>query len=122
MVIMNEQLLLYRTCLFDSKHILSISLVVKNFSNISQIFHVARYAFQRKGMSRSNYQELRAYPCYPFSISVLEQEALSSFSKKHIMKLNINMKYKIIQFKNIKRCVPSSHNASITVSLHKTVK
>ena len=35
MVIMNERLLLYGAYLFDSKHILSISSVVKNFSNIS---------------------------------------------------------------------------------------
>ena len=35
MVIMNERLFLYRGYLFDSKHILSISSVVKNFSNIS---------------------------------------------------------------------------------------
>ena len=30
------------------------------------------------------------------------------------------MKYKIIQFKNIWRCVPSSHNASIAARLLKT--
>ena len=54
MVIMKERLLLYRAYLFDSKHILSISLVVENFLNI----YVARYAFQRKGVSRSSYQEL----------------------------------------------------------------
>ena len=32
------------------------------------------------------------------------------------------MKYKIIQFKNIWRCVPSSHNASIPARLHKTAE
>ena len=61
MVIMNKRLLLYRAYLFHSKHILSISSVVKNFSNIS----CARYAFQRKGVSRSSYQELCAHPFYP---------------------------------------------------------
>ena len=35
MVIINERLPLCRAYLFDSKHIFSISLVVKNFSNIS---------------------------------------------------------------------------------------
>ena len=118
MVIMNERLLLYRAYLFDSKYILSISSAVKNFS----IFHVTRYAFQRKGVSRSSYQKLCAHPFYPSSISVLKQEVFSSFSEKHIIKLNTNMKYKIIQFKNIWRCVPSSHNASIAARLHKTVE
>ena len=66
-----------------------------------QIFHVATYAFQRKGMSRFSYQELCARPCYPSSISVLKQEVSSYFSKNHIIQFNTNMKYKIIEFKNI---------------------
>ena len=118
MLIMNERFLLYRAYLFDSKHILSIFSVVKNFLNI----FVARYAFQKKGVSRSSYQKLCAHPFYPSSISVLKQEVSSSFSKKHIIKLNTNMKYKTIQFKNIWLCVPSSRNASIAARLHKTVE
>ena len=43
--------------------------------------------------------EICAHPFYPSSISVLKQEVLSSFSKKHIIKLNSNMKYKIINLK-----------------------
>ena len=32
------------------------------------------------------------------------------------------MKYKIIQYKNIWRCVPSLHNARIAATLYKTVE
>ena len=66
--------------------------------------------------------ELCEHPFYPSSISVLKQEVSSFFAKKHIIKMNTNMKYKIIPFKNIWRCVPSSHNASIAARLHKTVE
>ena len=118
MVIINERLFLYRAYFCDSKHFLPSLQTSRTF----QIFHLARYAFQRKGVSRSSYQELCAHLFYPSSIAVLKQEVLSFFSKKQIMKLNTNIKYKIIQFENIWRCVPSSHSASVAARLHKTVK
>ena len=120
MVIMNERLLLYQAYLFNSKNILSISSVVTNFSNIS----CTKIFFSKEGCVKVQLSRTlctTAHPFYPSSISVLKQEVSSSFSKKHIIKLNTNMKYKIMQFKNIWRYVPSSHNASIAARSHKTV-
>ena len=118
MVIMNE----HCSCNEHTYLIPNIFFPSHQLSRMFQIFHVARYGFQTKGVSRSSYQELRAHPFYPSSISVWKQEISSFFSKKHIIKLNTNMKYKIIQYKNIWRCVPSSHNASIAARLYKTVE
>ena len=118
MVIMNEWLLLNRAYLFDSKHILTISSVFKNFLNIS----CGKICFSKEGCVKVQLSRTLCTSILPFFHFSLETRSFITFSKNHIIKLNTNMKYKIIQFKNIWRCVPSLHNESIAARLHKTIE
>ena len=94
MVIMNERLLLYQTYLFDSKHIPSISSVVKNFSNIS----CGKICFSKEGCVKVQLSRTLCTSILPFFYFNFKTRSFITFSKKHIIKLNTNMKYKIIQF------------------------
>ena len=88
MVIMNEWLLLYRAYLFDSKYILSISSIVKNFLNIS----CDKICFSKKGCVEVRLSRTLCTSILPFFHFSFETRSFITFSKKYIIKLNTNMK------------------------------